>query len=680
MDQRAARGVCAGLVLLAVTVWAAGHLFAQQRVDASRPAAISGTVVDAANGNPIAGAQVQVSLSTGAPLATLVRQITDRRGRFVFMDLPVSDSATLSATASGYSTGGYGLEDGVPGDPIRFPLTADQWMRDVEIRLTRLATVSGFALDEQNEPLVGVWVRLLTRRHVAGQAQWIAGPSSRTDDRGMFRIPAVPDGAYVAMLISPMATMAPDAPGTQLGVAPTLRFDGLSSLMPAPARTDLLQTHADGLRVVLGHGVPAPARAADGIVRVYPTTFHPGVTTVEAAAVFSVRRGQDVAGLTIVAAPVAATSVSGVIAAPAGTSWHGRVLRLVPPGLSGIIGGADVASTTVRNDGTFTFPLVPEGDYLLDAPATFLELSLTTERGGESPPAPVGLRYGSANSGALAAFPPLSYSSRRTSLPELAWLRQPVSVGRRPIEGLVASPQATLTITGVFEFEGTTSATVERATFGGGGASSGGAVTMTTSQPSVLRLVLEPATGETWLGMPSSELSDEPMAFLVSGVRPGRYVIRSGNAPRHAIMQATLDGKDVTLGFDATELTGRETLVVRMTDKLATVSGTVIAAPNTTGAVYLFPSDPAAWNHIGLNPPNFKRSVWQAGQPFTIAGLPAGEYLVIALAREVGPQEWTSPAWLSRAAPLASRVTVSWEQTSNVSLSPAPGVSIGGGR
>lgn len=676
MDERVALGVSARLLACLVVCLASTGLAAQSQGAPPRPSAISGVVTDAITGAPIAAATVQVSISTGAPAATIVRQVTDRRGRFVFMDLPPGNRVTVSATANGYASGGYGLEDGIPGEPVRLTLAADQWLRDIEVRLTRLATVSGVALDEHSEPLVGVWVRLLARRIVAGQPQWIGGPATTTDDRGMFRMASVPDGTYVAMMISPMASLPSDAPGIIQNTAPPSIFGGFNSL-PPPARTDLLQSHGDGPRLVLGHGVPVLPPDVDGTVRVYPTTFNPGVTSVEAATAFTVRRGQDVSGVTIVSAPVPAVSVSGTVAVPPGLGWHGRVLRLVPATLAGILSGVEVATTAARLDGSFTFPLVPEGDYLLDAPGTFLEVQLTTERSGPPPPSPAGLRYSSGSSGALMAFPGLTYSRVQPTVPQEAWVRLPVSVGRRSIRGLVVTPQPTRSLAGTFEFEGTVSATIENTTGGGGAVSGGGTVTVRTSAPAAIQLVLEPAGGESWLGMPRSESPDGPTAFTIAGLYPGRYVIRAGNPTRYALMHASLDGRDVTTeGFDASELTGRESLVVRVTDKLAAVTGTVIGATtDASGSVYVFPADAAAWKNVGLNPPGFRRGAWQSGQPFTIGALPAGTYLMLATTREAANTlEWTSAAWLERAAPLASRVTVNWEQTATISLSPVVSV------
>ena len=70
-------------------------------------AAISGTVIDAATGRPAAGAIVSLG-NTAALGASFPRAVADSRGRFVFLDLPASDTYILSAIAAGYSSSQYG--------------------------------------------------------------------------------------------------------------------------------------------------------------------------------------------------------------------------------------------------------------------------------------------------------------------------------------------------------------------------------------------------------------------------------------------------------------------------------------------------------------------------------------------------------------------------------------------
>jgi hypothetical protein len=53
---------------------------------------ISGVVRDGHTGQPIAGALVYVGISGRGPVGSMSRQITDPKGRFVFTDLPESDS------------------------------------------------------------------------------------------------------------------------------------------------------------------------------------------------------------------------------------------------------------------------------------------------------------------------------------------------------------------------------------------------------------------------------------------------------------------------------------------------------------------------------------------------------------------------------------------------------------
>ena len=62
--------------------------------------AISGVVVDATTGRPVADAAVRLSRVDNSSFPTVARVTTDARGRFVFRNLPAAPNYALGAGAS----------------------------------------------------------------------------------------------------------------------------------------------------------------------------------------------------------------------------------------------------------------------------------------------------------------------------------------------------------------------------------------------------------------------------------------------------------------------------------------------------------------------------------------------------------------------------------------------------
>ena len=77
----------------------------------SATAAISGKVTDGVTGRALAGVIVALRApSTGAPLARIVRVVTDEQGRFVMRDLPAGEGYSIATNRLGYVDGAYGQQ------------------------------------------------------------------------------------------------------------------------------------------------------------------------------------------------------------------------------------------------------------------------------------------------------------------------------------------------------------------------------------------------------------------------------------------------------------------------------------------------------------------------------------------------------------------------------------------
>jgi hypothetical protein len=77
---------------------------AQQQPDTGT-GVISGVVTDGLTGRPLAGAVVYVGITGRGAVGRVSRQLTDRKGRFVFTDLPAHDQYFLNASGFGYVNG-----------------------------------------------------------------------------------------------------------------------------------------------------------------------------------------------------------------------------------------------------------------------------------------------------------------------------------------------------------------------------------------------------------------------------------------------------------------------------------------------------------------------------------------------------------------------------------------------
>lgn len=683
--MRAARLIVAA-VLTAFAGAANGGAVAGQAPQVPQPAqpataAISGTVGDGVSGRPLAGVIVALRRPpTGAPLASIVRVVTDEQGRFVFRDLPAGDGYTLSSTRPGYVDGAYGQQT-MLGQAGRISLTDGEWFPRANIMMWRPGAISGTLLDEANEPLVGVYVRVLARHIIAGQPQLLAGPVARTDDRGEYRVAGLGPGQYLVHVPSIQSAVPIDAPAGLLGVS------GDAARAPAvlgftlPPRTDAVFDPVGASRLVIGNFMTPPPPAA-GRPLAYAMTFYPGVEKADLAGVIDLALGEERTGVDLAMHPVPAVTVSGTVSGAA-EAMSGLVLRLIPAGLEGMADGAEAATVLVGADRRFTFLNVPAGDYIVDAPGTSLELTYTGGTQGRLLPQSPGLRWGSFQSGSLDSGPPgTGYVRKSGSRTDRFWTRTPVSVGDADINNLDVTLAPAFVLKGWLVYEGTTRTTVETTPIttvtGGVRPSVTSAVTETTPRPATQPTIeLEPASGNPSLGIPRSnrpEDTDPADWFLIEGLKPGEYVMRIAlGASRFTIKSIVIDGVDYTTRpIDASVLGPRSEAVVTLTDKLTTLRGSVRdgRGPVIDAAVLIFPADRAQWSRYGLRPARLRAAPLAGSSSFSVDGLPAGEYMAVAVST-AQLTAWQDPRFLERAANAATRFTLQWGEARTLDLTLA---------
>ncbi len=169
---------------------------------------IEGIVVRADTDQPIANAQVTLTQIAEVPTpgaaaaangaaAAIVPVITGADGKFSFKDLK---SAAYRAAATTDSFVRMTNGQRVPNDLGRLLFVdAGQSVTGVTIRITPAGAITGRILDENGQPATGAQVQLIRAGYnVRGKIYQGAGFAD-VDDRGVYRIFAVPPGRYYLM-------------------------------------------------------------------------------------------------------------------------------------------------------------------------------------------------------------------------------------------------------------------------------------------------------------------------------------------------------------------------------------------------------------------------------------------------------------------------------------------------
>ena len=619
--------------------------------------AISGVVIDVSTQKPIAGAMVRLSQVRPAAFVnpTLIPppipgQLTDAQGRFIFTDLPTNESYGVYAYRSGYSDGGYGAKPPGTAGLQRIALADGQWFRDARIELGKPGSLSGSVTDEAHEPLVGVRVHLYSEIFVSGARRLAGAGATTTDDRGYYRFANLVPGRYLVGVAS-----VQDAAPAGLS---TLELTGISAESAASAeaagrdpglrRNPALAGDSGSQLIVSSETIPPPASAA-GQPRAYQTTFHPSTPMWTDATAIDVTLGTDRQNVDIQLRPVPVFRVSGRLDGPA-EAIGGISVRLAIPGADTAGRGAETATALASSTGEFTFLNVPQGTYQLIASRGITEYSLRQSAGAATLPMawPPGKPAGSFSNTALDIGPNGVTLTRRYSGTLQGLGRQVVTVRDSDIRDLVVPMQMGSMAIGrmIFEFA--------------------------DSRPVIgARVELQPANGDPALirssTSPSARVTGASAEFTVEGVLPGLYVVRSLGT----IKNVTWNGRDYTNTpleiAGGADLTG---LTVTLTDQSTTVSGTIrdsAGKPSPGAALIAFPVEREQWTNWGVQPVRLRSSAAATSGTFSLRGLPAGDYFVVAVPVDQAPR-WRDSTFLDVASRVATRVSLAWNDTKTVDL------------
>jgi hypothetical protein len=581
-------------------------------------AVIAGRVVDS-SGDGVGGAAVVLTpyITSGsivrpgepapAGVPRVLRVLADANGGFVFAHL-LPATWRITVTKPGYIEGQYGKRR-VDGTGTTFDLPAGARMIDLRIVVWKHAVIAGTLLDAADEPVVGVSVRAVQRTFAAGQRRLVSLGTAVSDDRGIFRIGALPPGDYIVAATSTL-TSIPTSVAADHARDPASAGAFRQIIAVAKPAGDRDGMALDGVTVsAFERAIALPTRGADGRLRVVPTTFHPEAHTIAQAAIVSLQAGDVRAGVDIRLRSVAAAKLRGRLIGPAGPLALTRV-QLVPVEADAISteDTFDTAVGITSARGEFMLPGVPAGSYVLRA----------SQRPAPEAPA------------AGARGTPLP-AAAEASVPTF-WVAEPLTVAGDDLDLTIAAT-AGFRVEGRFDFVGQ------------------------AARPAQDRLQRGIASIEPAMSRASGVLSllgDGSGTFVWNGVPPGRYLFRAGSFPGWHLKSIALQGRDITdAPIDITsDLTD---VVITMIDKPTEIGGVVNVTSGSPAdaAVLIFPADRTAWTSFGSGQ-RLKMVRPSPAGAFTITGLLAGEYFVAAIP-EASVRAW-EPEFLQVLARAATRV------------------------
>lgn len=603
-----------------------------QQAPAQKTFSLLGRVIDGVTNQPIAGAFVNVASSPtrnfGQPTV-----VADAQGRFVFRDLPAGIYEP-SATARGYLNLTGQSVNGVLTPPVTIELSESTPPSNVTVRLWPPARISGTVTDDLGDPVEGLQLGILRVEYIAGHRRLRVATGTICNDRGVYTSYRLAPGTYtVGALIG----------RTTIPVSTRELIDRLSGASAADQNAIEQQVRASGamadfraagyrigdffLTPGLGGASVGPAPLPDGTVLTAPALFYPGVSSAMEAQAITVRAGEhhDAVNLQVRLAP--SVRVSGRVTGPSGPLANIGI-RLLPEGTDALV--SDLAfeqSSTISNDaGEFSFLGVPAGRYAVKA--YWLPPVQTAGPGTVAQP---------TDDPTLSGSVAVTVSRTDVNNVMLSLKKGPTLQGRLVFDGNIPPPPADqLARAGALQLE----------------LADGRAF----ASPPMPRL-------RTWI--------ESNGQFRSGGLPAGRYVLRISGFPGWSMESAMLNGKDVSEeAFDAdsdVDLTG---LVVTLTNVPAGVTGTVRTSSGAvaTGAqVLLYSTNPAHWADRGETPRRLLRAVTSKTGSYTFAGLPPGEYFMLAT-EDALPDDWAMRDFLTTSSRQATRVIVERRATRSVPL------------
>jgi hypothetical protein len=570
--------------------------------DTTQPAAtgtgvIAGTVVNANGGRPVRRAVVRIA---GTAPVTSMSATTDDQGNFTFSNLPAGQF-TLTATKPGYLDAVYGQKrtgNGRPGTPLT--LADAQQLTKLSLPIARGGVITGTVIDDVGEPMFGTRVQALRFGMKGGERTLMPQATTTTDDRGIYRMPALPPGDYVVMA-TPPDNSGSDADKVAADAAMSMRAGGGVALTAGTLSAGYAANGA-------GPGGSDDNASSTG----YAPVYYPGTTLPGGAQSLAIDIGEEKTAIDLQLQLVPMGKITGVVVGDP------RVLPSVTVQLidaNQTLPGLGQRSARPGPDGKFSFANVPPGQYTIFAKSGGMTVSIDTSGGQMKMMVMRSVTSSGGNdpNGPGAPPPPM-------------WAMSDATVdGRQPVN-VMLTLQSGMTITGKIAFDGSSP------------------VPQNLTQ---VRVLLSPASVLDPKASSAMGSVDADGKFKIADVPPGSYHLITtppgGGWRPKSIDVAGRDMLDFPLEVKPSEDVAGA--VITFTDRATDISGTLQdqnGQPTSDYTVVLFSQDQRYWT------PQSRRIA--ATRPatdgkFMFGNLPAGDYRMIALA-DVEPGQWYDPALL----------------------------------
>jgi len=335
----------------------------------------------------------------------------------------------------------------------------------------------------------------------------------------------------------------------------------------------------------------------------YATTYYPGTPVATESQRVRVAEGQEIQQITFNMSSTRVAVISGNATNSAGKPINRGFITLISYGESGAQMGF---GSQLKPDGSFSFTSVAPGEYRVS-------VQYTPDSDGNGNPfagGPPGTEYASV----------------------------PLTITGRDVTGLTLVTTLGGSAKGKLTFEGSTPASVSPAAISVGAAPASAAL-------------------NNMMSGGSARVRDD-WTFEVTGLFDRRRFRINTPPTGWYLKSVTQDGTDVTdTGIDFSQGQKISNVEIVLTQRAATLSGTVQDArekPVTDFVVVAFSADSSRWGYLT----RYVRSARpnQDGR-FSVTGLPADEYFVVAL-DYVESGEESDPEQLEKWKSLATRVTV----------------------
>jgi hypothetical protein len=541
--------------------------------------------------------------------------MSDDAGRFRFEGVPAGQF-TLSATKPGYLESTFGQRQpgsGRPGTPLS--VTGGQRIERVSLPIARGGVLAGTVSDDGGEPAFGTEVQAYRFVWQQGERTLRIAGSDTADDRGSFRVGALPPGEYLVVATPAGKAGVFDEMGIlpKLGAARAMSFGRIAASAPDSPSTN--------------------ATASD-----YAPVFYPGTTSSASAMRVTIGVSEERSGLDVRLPLVPMNRVEGLVMNAAGPA-PGTEVRLVDVDMP--IQGLGLKSTMTGPDGRFSFDDVPPGRYRVQArTGPITKMIVEDVSGGAGGDQRVMVQFQAARvagpgpgpvSGAMT-FTPVQPPSQET-----LWAEAEVAFAGSQPQPITLVLQPGINVSGRAIFD-------------------------SSDQPptdlSFFRVVLNNAR-------PSEEGMSSSLAqvgtdgrFTIEDVTPGTYRVSVLSPSNWRARSFNVGGRDA-LDFLLTITAGHEIAAAELTltTRLAALSGTLsdgTGRPATAHTIIVFPDDPSYWV------PSARRI--RATRPstdgrFSVAGLPAGTYRLVAV-DDLEDGQWTDPNVLKQLAGAALPISI----------------------